>query len=314
MIKPRRITYGLSASPLFKVWTPKRLALRLGFNDADLQQVSRRGLYRHFEIDGRECQQPLGLTRAVHDRVARLLSRIEVPAYLHSVRGLSYKSNAAEHVGDVPSVRLDIRKFYPSTKTLAIWNFFRYKLACSPNVATLFANICTCNGALPTGSPISSYLAYFANVDLFSSLAELAESVNCTMSVYVDDITFTGEHATGQLLDEAIQIVHRSHLRHNRYKSRVLSAGIPKRITGVIVTSTGIAVPNSRQKRIGELFRERATMQSIGTGLVGRLWEAAQIAPHFKLKVPTASAAVKRRRKQETISASMANTETAPWH
>jgi RNA-directed DNA polymerase len=297
MNKRSRIRYELVASPLFKVWTPKRLALRLGFDLSNLQEVGSRGIYRHFEIDARACQQPLGLTRAVQDRIAILLSRMTVPSYLHSVKGSSYASNAAQHIGGVPSVRLDIRKFYPSTKEPAIRNFFRHELACSPKVATLLAAICTCNGALPTGSPISSYLAYFANVDLFSSLAALAESVNCTISVYVDDITFTGEHATAALLDEAVQIVHRSNLRHNRYKSRVLPAGSPKRITGVIVTSSGVAVPNSRQKRIGELFRERATMDGVGAGLVGRLWEAAQIAPHFKLKVPTALAKHASRRK-----------------
>ena len=286
-----RKMYEISASPLYKIWSRNRLEQVLGFSRRELSIAANRPNYRRFRNErGRACEQPLGLTANVHVKLAKLLSRIQPPPYVKSIAGTSYVDNARAHVGDVPSVRMDISKFYPSTKMRRVWEFFRYRANCSASVATNLALICTYYGYLPTGSPISSYLSFFANMQMFDDLHALASSYHCEMAYtsYVDDIMFTGVSANRELLADAVTIVRKADLRHNRKKSGVLPAGRPKRITGVIVTPTGIAVPNNRQKMIGDLFRQlQSGDETCRSSLEGRLWEAAQIDKKFRSMVVT---------------------------
>jgi hypothetical protein len=65
-------------------------------------------------------------------------------------------------------------------------------MKCSPDVAEILAQICTCNGHIPTGSRISMPLAFWANHKMFDELKNIADTFEVTMTVYVDDITFTG--------------------------------------------------------------------------------------------------------------------------
>jgi RNA-directed DNA polymerase len=284
-----RKSYEISASPLYKLWTRKRLASLLGISVNELLSAITSPSYRSFiNQDGRLCEQPLAKTEKIHKAIARLLAKLETPPFLMSVKGFSYVDNARHHIGDFPSVRLDISKFYPNTSERRVWEFFRYFAKCSNQVATDLAVICTREGHLPTGSSISSYLAFFANQEMFFRLNELAIIRDCSISVYVDDIVFSGTQANALLLADVINLIHASNLKHNRRKSAVLPAGQPKRITGVIVTKSDIQVPNKRQLAIGSLFSQFFTGdQTCKSSLNGRLSEAAQIQRKFTKKMVT---------------------------
>lgn len=284
-----RKSYEISASPLYKLWTRKRLAGLLGISVNELLSAITSPSYRCFtNQNGRLCEQPLAKTEKIHKAIARLLAKLETPSFLMSVKGFSYVDNARHHIGDFPSVHLDISNFYLSTSERRVWEFFRYSAKCSNQVARDLAVICTREGHLPTGSSISSYLAFFANQDMFLKLHELAIKRSCLMSVYVDDITFSGVQANDLLLADAINVVHASNLKHNRRKSKVLPVGRPKRITGVIVTRTDVQVPNKRQLAIGSLFTKFFNGdETCKASLKGRLSEAAQIQQKFTKKMIT---------------------------
>jgi RNA-directed DNA polymerase len=275
--------YSLSASPLYKLWTRKRLATALKMSLREFSIAMERPQYRCFINDkGRSCQQPIGMTDKAHQRIAILLARIKTPSFLMSVKGPSYVDNAKMHIGDYPSVRIDISKYYPSVKQRRIWEFFRYHAERSDDVARDLSALCTINGGLPTGSPISGYLAFLANQEMFLRLNSLCEQSRCVMTVYVDDIMITGVGANAELLAKAIRAIRATNLAHNRKKSAVLPASMPKRITGVIVMKSEIRVPNGRQHKIGKLFAEfQAGEHTYKPNLLGRLSEAAQVQKVF---------------------------------
>jgi RNA-directed DNA polymerase len=281
--------YAIMASPFYKLWTRKRLATVLCLTPPQLTTAIQLPQYRVFENDKKRlCQQPIGLTAAIHALIAKLLARLQTPDFLMSVKGKSYIDNARHHIGNFPSIRLDISKYYPSTKERRIWEFFRFQAMCSNQVARDLAQLCSFEGALPTGSPISGYLAFWANHIMFDELDRLAKSAECTMTVYVDDIMISGLGANEDLFRRAIQIIRASNLKHNRRKSRVLPAGKVKRITGVIVTGADIKVPNERQQKIGILFSQTSAGDSTcKPNLLGRLAEASQIDCNFKNKIVT---------------------------
>jgi hypothetical protein len=79
----------------------------------------------HEKGKARPIQWPKRRLQAVHARIHKLLSRVAVPAYLHSaVRGKSYVSNAAAHDPKMPTIKIDVKKFFPSVSRAVIFNFF----------------------------------------------------------------------------------------------------------------------------------------------------------------------------------------------
>lgn len=280
-------SYPLTASVFFKLWSKKRLQKILGTSKNELANLARNPQFDCYTTkEGRECKQPVGRTAILHATIASHLKRIERPAYIGGQKGTSYVSNAAQHTGGHPSVRLDISKFYRNTRQQQVFEFFRYRLMCSNAVASLLASLICYSGHLPIGSPVSSYISYFANLPMYEALSDLAHEKRCVFSCFTDDIVFTGPDANGALLGRAIQILKRSGFRHVRKKSGVLSPGRPKRITGVIVRNNLLSVPYDRQRKISPLFnRLHKGEAGVKNELFGRLGEAAQIEQRFRLMI-----------------------------
>ena len=279
-------------SRLYKVTSPAQLSDRLLLKPGQLEQL--------LEADdnyirwtdkktGRDIQQPKPLLSAVHKRVATLLSRIETPDFLHSaIKGRSYISNADQHGSNHSTVKVDLRKFYPSTRAQAVFHFFRDRMMCDGDVSGILAKLLTCDGHLATGSSASPILSYFAYEDMFAEVESLASVRNCMMTCYVDDMVFTGTGASRQLVYDIIQIVRRYRLW--AHKTKLFKPGQPKVITGVAVTRVGSRLPNQRQLTIKNdlLHLDSAADDKerliIMRSLIGRLYEAAQIDPSWRSK------------------------------
>ncbi len=250
---------------------------------------------------GRPIQRPKPLPERLHKRVGVLLSRIETPDFLHSaIRGRSYISNASQHDANQPTVKIDIRKFYPSTRAQAVFHFFRDRMLCDGDVAGILARLLTVDGHLATGSSASPILSYFAYEDMFAEIEALAVSRGIAMTCYVDDMVFTGPHATRRLIYDVIRIVRRYRLWG--HKTKVFKPGQPKVITGIAVTRLGSRLPNKRQKVINDellsldgLANDKDRLR-VMRRLMGRLYEAAQIDP---LWLPKADALAAQKRSLE---------------
>uniref|UniRef100_B0SYD3 RNA-directed DNA polymerase n=1 Tax=Caulobacter sp. (strain K31) TaxID=366602 RepID=B0SYD3_CAUSK len=248
---------------------------------------------------GREIQQPKPVLRSVHDRVGKLLSRIETPDFLHSaIKGRSYISNATTHCPALPSVKVDIKKFYPSTRAHAVYHFFLDRMQCAGDVAGMLAAMLTVEGHLATGSSASPILSFFAYEDMFGEIAELAEVRGCAMTCYVDDMVFTGKGATPRLLFEIRNIAKPYRLW--THKAFAFGPGQPKVITGLAVTLGGPRLPNDRKAVIHESLQgyrqdPEGTATSTLRSLVGRLHEAAQVDPSWRPRAVWAAAELRAR-------------------
>ena len=136
MSKKPRTDLKLSECWLYAIASPADLARRLSTPGHklvvdDLLSFARdAGNYRLFSIVNengkpRSIQWPKRRLQGIHTRIHRLLSRVAVPKYLHSaVRGKSYVSNAAAHDPKMPTIKIDVKKFFPSVSRVAIFNFF----------------------------------------------------------------------------------------------------------------------------------------------------------------------------------------------
>ncbi len=247
----------------------------------------------------REIQQPKPILRSVHDRVAMLLARIETPDFLHSaIKGRSYISNATCHCPTLPTVKVDIKKFYPNTRAQAVFHFFKDRMQCAEDVAGMLAKLLTIDGHLATGSSASPILSFFAYEDMFTEIAEKARLRGCVMTCYVDDMVFSGKGATPRLIHEVREVARPYRLW--THKTKTFGPGEPKVITGLAITTTGPRVPNDRKatilKELRQLRRSPGTTTvALLRSLVGRLHEAAQIDPSWKSQARWASMQLRMR-------------------
>jgi hypothetical protein len=276
--------YPVSDSPLYRLKGKGRFELVLGVAwDAVPHLMSSHAYRVWLNEKGREIQAPVNWMAKVHERIGKLLSRIELPNYLYSQKGRSYADNAKQHVGAHPVVKTDIHRFYPSTTRAMVMRMFMHDFECAEDVAHRLADICCYKQIhLPTGSPVSGRIAFFAAKHMFDEVANLASNANCSLTVYVDDITLSGEAANKQLLGGVRRVIRTHGLKTKHVKSITYAANTPKLITGAIVAKTELRLPNVRHKKIWQTRNtlrrsdgaERVKLQRV---LRGRLQEAKQI-------------------------------------
>lgn len=296
-----RRAYPKNQSRLYKITSPALLAERLLVEPYQLNLLLKADdnyIRWTDKKTGRQIEQPKLLLDGIHRRVGVLLARIETPDFLHSaIKGRSYISNASQHNPNQPTVKIDVRKFYPSTRVQAVFHYFRDRMMCDGDVAGILARLFTVDGHLATGSSASPILSYFAYDDMFAEIKALSVDRDSKMTCYVDDMVFTGPSVTRRLIYDAIQIIRRYRLWG--HKTKLFRAGQPKVITGVAVTRSGGRLPNKRQKVIRDdlLLLESATNDKdrlkIIRPLLGRMYEAAQVDPMWRPKA-NALAAQKR--------------------
>lgn len=302
--------YPLEKSPFYKLSNKKRLSELLGVDISDVRDVEKSGLclkYRSFvdKKTRRFITEPIGDLGVVHKKILKFLTRIAPPDYIHSaIKKRSYKTNATAHCSGKFVIKVDIKKFFQSVKFERIHDFFLETLRCSPDVATILAKICTVRtddfgSHLPTGSCISPILSFLANKDLFDEIDGLSKSEGCVFTLYVDDMTISGERANAELLSKVVTaIFKRGYLYHKTNISRKKHS----LVTGLIVGSGKIYLPHDRALKIRQL--REALDVSVGakdqllSSLVGRLSEAEQIDPRYRpirLKVVESHKATWRR-------------------
>lgn len=289
-------------SPFFKLKSKRKLALLLGVELAELSILSKdEGNYSIFDQlskkgKSRKIQKPLDALDIVHTRIASLLSRIALPDYLHS--GKKYYSNvtnAKAHLNSEKMMTTDVKAFFPSTSRTMIFSFFFSVMKTSSDVADILSHICTCHGQLPTGSRISMPLAYFANSRMFTEIKDLCQKLDVKMTVYVDDLTFSGAKVNRLFCTVIRKIISKhGHVMHPT-KTKLYASDAPKLVTGIIVLGDVLKVRNEQHRLMArdiEYWKiikdaENAKETSIAKTLFGRLHSMGVIEQRYKSKVLT---------------------------
>jgi len=247
----------LNQSRLYKLTSPRRLADVLGLDEAELQAMAiGPDRYRQFEIEKkgggkRPVEDPVAPLKRVQGRVAKMLARIEPPDFLFCpVKGRCYVSNAARHRGNRVVHCLDIKKFFPNTPRVRVIWFFQTVMQCRGDVAGLLGDLCTFEGHLPTGSPLSPILAYYSYHDMWAEIAAFCASKGYTLTVYVDDVTISGAKVPNADVWQVRRMIHRTGLRYHKLKHYVDK---PAEVTGVIVRDGRVVVPNRQRLKQRQL-------------------------------------------------------------
>lgn len=286
--------YELEKSPLFRLSNKKKLAELLRVDLPAITNLEKSGLTTQYNsfIDKktrRHITEPVGDLAKVHRQLLSLFVRISPPDYIHSaVKKRSYKTNAFAHRSGNSVLKIDIKKFFQSVKFDCIHDFFLRRLECAPDIATILAKLCVVETErygvhLPTGSCISPVLSFLANQPLFDRISQLTDSCGCVFTLYVDDITISGQQANVELLNlVAKEIFKRGYKYHKINVSNSQNA----LITGLIVRDGKLHLPNERVRKIRDLIKllgiTAGAKDKMLASLIGRLSEAEQIEPRYK--------------------------------
>lgn len=281
---PRKL-YPIDCSPLFRIRGKTKFEEATGVNwDAVPTLLASDGYRVWMNKNQREIQAPIHWMGKVHNRLGNLFQRIQVPDYVYSQKGRSYVDNARIHAGRKPLIKTDVSKFYPSVTHAMVHRMFEKEFQCASDVANRLANICCYKQEhLPTGSSISGRVAYFSAKSMFDEIQKVALAFGCNLSIYVDDITISGDGATKSLLAKVRGIIRRHGFKSKASKSMTFASSAVKPVTGVIVTTRGLRLPNVRHKKLREtkLALQAAKNENERKALVsklrGRQSEAKQI-------------------------------------
>ncbi|MBE7183920.1 MAG: RNA-directed DNA polymerase [Methylobacterium mesophilicum] len=255
--------YELSRSPFAQKPTQRDVAKLLGEKRDDLRRlvnykeqfIVRRQAKTGKKEKLRDLAYPENRLRAVHERLKFHLNKIKQPNYLFSPRRKrGQRDNAAHHLDQDQFLTLDLKQFYPSTTDKMVRRWFRDELGMMDDVAGLLMHLCTIDGRVSFGSPLTPVLCSLIHRPMFDRIAEVCDTYGLQYSVWVDDLTISGRFVPGDVLNKIRQIVHAAGLKMHDIKFR--SGNRPVFITGIGVVGANLVAPNSLHIKIRDCWTE----------------------------------------------------------
>lgn len=256
---PNRVGgYPIHQSPLYRLRSRSKLAKLIDVTLGELRRLCKNSdnLYSEFEVarkngGTRDVENPTRALKLAQTHVAKLLGRITPPDYLFCpVKGRSYVSNAARHRGQRAIRCLDVRRYFPSTSSKRVFWFFHTVMECEQDIAATLTRLATYKGHLPTGSPLSPIMAYYAHYDVWEAVASICRRHSYTLTVYIDDVTISGSALSAEVLWEIKRAIHKSGLRYHKEKCYL---DRPAEITGVVVRGHELRVPNRQLRKLHDI-------------------------------------------------------------
>jgi hypothetical protein len=254
--KPRFERYDADQSPLAQKPTQRDLAQLLGLKKKSRlraivlqkdQYIIRRDIFTGRKL--RKLAYPIGKLRRIHEILKFHCNKIKQPEYVYSPRkGRSQRDNALLHLGQRQFLKLDIKQFYPSTTSAHISRWACGRMGMFEDVARLLCDLCTVDGSISFGSPLTPVLATLVHREMFDSIAAECGRRGLRMSIWVDDIIISGRFVPGELVIKLRQIIQVYGLRSHRLEYKTGSRAVL--ITGIPIKAGRIHGPISLHRRI----------------------------------------------------------------
>ena len=260
--------YELTRSPFSQNPTQRDVANLVNESKDNLRKLATLRFKEQFlvrrtiETNGkrRALVYPTGRLRLVHERLKFHLTKIVQPSYLMCPRkGRSQRDNALVHLKSAQFLTLDIKQFYPSTTRWMIRNSLVEQFGMYTDVAGLIAHLSTADDRACFGSPLTPVLVSLVHRPMFDRIADHCKLDELNYTVWVDDLTISGERITGNLCKTIREIVTCNGLKS--HKLRIYSGKRVVFITGVGVVGANLVVPNRLELRAKELWAELYSAQ-----------------------------------------------------
>jgi hypothetical protein len=234
-----------------------------------------------------------------------LFSRGPWPEAAHGfVAGRGVVSNAAPHARQELVVNVDIAKFFDST------SYERIKAACrealgpdaSSHAVVTLAEICSYDGALPTGAPTSPAIGNLVLRRVDQAIMKAAAKRGVAYTRYADDLTFSGGAEALQLLPFARRLLGELGYQLDARKTNIFRRGRRQVVTGLVVNERPTASRTYRRRLRAAIHTYASTGSATWHGrpvtrhqLMGHIGFLAETRPEearrLRLSLPPAPSA-----------------------
>ncbi len=248
------------------ILTIKHLAYILGEKSQILQNTATNAdKYYHpfIEQQGekkRKIDNPAGVLKDVQTKIGnRLLGVYPLCDIIFgAVPDHDTRMNAMLHTRQKVVVRLDLKDCFHSTKKVWVYNCFRKQFHYSRQVATLLTDLCTYNGSVPVGSPLSSTLVNVVYDPLWRTVKAYCQSQSHGCGIWVDDVIVSGPQAE-KLIPEIKRLINKHGLRIGWKKRKIQrSHQGPQEVTGNTVNSE-VGVPIKKRREYAKILKQAQT-------------------------------------------------------
>ena len=200
----------------------------------------------------RKIQSPVRGLKIIQQKFVQVLSAVyQVKSSAHGfVRDKTILSNARVHQRSRFVFNLDLLDFFPSINFGRVRGLFMgipYHL--NADVATILAQICCYQNALPQGSPTSPIISNMICAKLDSQLKDLARRCQAAYTRYADDLTFSTprksfpkpigyfDTVTNQIVVgvDLAKVIAQNGFQINQNKVRLQKSGQRQQVTGLTV-------------------------------------------------------------------------------
>lgn len=191
----------------------------------------------------------LNIQKIIYKRI--LLSVNVHPASMGFRQNTSVAHNAKAHLGNKQILKVDIADFFGSIKKYRIIKAFE-KIGYPANISQVLAELCTLEGKLPQGAATSPTLSNIIAYDMDVKLLSIAQKNNLIYTRYADDLTFSGEDISFELiLSEIDNVIREEKFVIQRKKTRFLTQKKRKIVTGISVSSGDkLMIPKAKKREI----------------------------------------------------------------
>lgn len=271
-------------STIFPIHTPRKLAWILGLDKEHLLMMAKSAgrHYRPYDkiirkeggsIKYRHIDEPVGKLKVVQKLInKKILRRGSLGLPIEMTGGIKNKSvsdNASPHTSKEMVFAIDIRDFYPSTREIVVLKVWQKQFGCGKDVSALLTQLTTFQKRLPQGAPTSTLLGNFCLIPLIAEIKEIATQKQLGLSVYIDDITLSGNKqdvfdSVGSVI-EVIQS-HGYAISSRKSKKKLMASNGKQIVTGRIVNRKveiekekvqGIRADIVQSYRLGEISNRK---------------------------------------------------------
>jgi len=254
----------LEKSPLYRIGRKRDLAALLSVTLPELRSFTKDSNFREWVKDGekpRTIEEALPRLAVVLGRLHKHLAKIETPAWLMSgKKKVRPQDNAIKHLANQHMVTVDLAAFYNSTRREYVYTAFRDIFGQADDVASPLADLVTYKGHVPTGTATSQIVAFWAYRKTFQRIHSLCESHGITMTLWVDDITFSSaKPLPDSWVDDIDRIMAQVSLTLKKKKTKIYGKSDFKIVTGSAISPSGeMRVKNIKRLEILRFMRSRS--------------------------------------------------------
>lgn len=211
--------------------------------------------YRKFYVKKRngkqrEINEPLPSLKEIQYWILEnILYNIDVSRFAKAyIPGKTLVENLKFHKNQPLVLCVDVENFFASIKESKVVEIF-LTMGYSVRVANTLAKLCCLKGEIPQGAPTSPQLSNIFMVGFDKIISSYCVKKNIRYTRYADDLTFSGDFNTNEILALLKSELDELDLVFNEEKTKLMTKSMRQVVTGVVVNKK-IQVPKEKRREI----------------------------------------------------------------